>query len=151
MNKNQKISASLKKYFQENGGSHKKGKPGKKHSEETKKLISAKRKLVAEKKGYVSEEHKKAMNKANVYRYRARLKNALPDDADLELIKEIYLNCPKGYHVDHIIALASGGLHHENNLQYLEANENRKKGKHQTYDRSKAISWQSVIGIGRSG
>ena len=48
----------------------------------------------------------------------------------LEKIKEIYLNRPSGYHVDHIIPLVNEnvcGLHVENNLQYLTAKENMKK------------------------
>lgn len=51
-----------------------------------------------------------------------------PLKPDLEVIKEIYRNCPKGYHVDHIIPISKGGLHHEDNLQYLTPHENRSKG-----------------------
>ena len=32
------------------------------------------------------------------------------------------------YHVDHIIPLCKGGLHHENNLQILTAHQNQSKG-----------------------
>lgn len=67
--------------------------------------------------------------------YRAarkkRVKQATPIWADLEAITEFYKNCPKGYHVDHIIPLFGkivSGLHIANNLQYLPAKENLKKG-----------------------
>jgi len=62
---------------------------------------------------------------------RARKLQATPSWANMEKIKEIYLNCPKGYHVDHIIPLKGNtvcGLHVENNLQYLKATENIRKG-----------------------
>ena len=62
--------------------------------------------------------------------YRARKKNQCPSWADLNKIKEIYLNCPSGYHVDHIIplkGLLASGLHIETNLQYLTPTENLRK------------------------
>ena len=62
--------------------------------------------------------------------YRAAKKSGTPPWANLEKIKEIYLNCPKGCHVDHIYPLKGEntcGLHVENNLQYLTAEENMKK------------------------
>ena len=90
-------------------------------------------------------EQKKKRNIANVLRYRARLINAIPFDADLKLIREIYENCPENYHVDHIIALASGGFHHQDNLQYLQSNENCRKGKNRKYDQSLAIDWRTII------
>ena len=62
--------------------------------------------------------------------YDARKINRTPKWADLEKIKEIYKNCPEGYHVDHIMPLNGelvSGLHVETNLQYLTAKENLSK------------------------
>ncbi len=64
-------------------------------------------------------------------RYLYGRKQATPPWANLDKIKEIYDNCPEGYHVDHIIPLKGkniSGLHVETNLQYLTAYENRSKG-----------------------
>jgi hypothetical protein len=44
------------------------------------------------------------------------------------LIDQIYLVCPKGYEVDHMVPLAGGGDHHESNLCYLPASVNISKG-----------------------
>ena len=63
--------------------------------------------------------------------YRATKINQTPIWADLEKIKLFYLNCPSGYHVDHIVQLRGklfSGLHTIDNLQYLPATENIKKG-----------------------
>jgi len=61
---------------------------------------------------------------------RATKLKATPKFANLNKIKEIYNNCPKGFHVDHIVPLTSKlvcGLHVEWNLQYLPAKENLSK------------------------
>ena len=67
---------------------------------------------------------------ANTAKRRAFKLNATPKFANLNRIKEIYKNCPKGFHVDHIIPLNNKlvcGLHVEWNLQYLPAKENLSK------------------------
>jgi hypothetical protein len=64
----------------------------------------------------------------NKAKYRARLKNQIPPNADLESIREFYRNCPPGYEVDHIIPISKGGLHTLENLQYLTKSDNCSKG-----------------------
>ena len=144
MDKNEKISNTLKARYAEFGHPSK-GKPGWKPTEEMKELKRQKNIEAWDKKGRVSEKHKKARNKANVYAYRARKYNAIVETSDLKLITKIYENCPDGYHVDHIKSLVTGGLHHQDNLQYLEVSENCKKGKDREYDTSKAIPWKEII------
>lgn len=92
-----------------------------------------------------SEIELKAQNKAKVYRYRARKYNAVDGTQDNKLILLIYEKCPENYEVDHIIPISKGGKHHQNNLQYLESRENKVKGNREKYDKSKAISWQSIL------
>jgi hypothetical protein len=80
-----------------------------------------------------------AKNNPNKFKALVRLHNSLrrlvvkqqcPKWADTQKIKEIYINRPEGYHVDHIIPLRGktvSGLHVENNLQYLTIMDNSKK------------------------
>lgn len=65
--------------------------------------------------------------KASNSKRKAIVRNAFDEGADLNIIKLIYKNCPTDYHVDHIIPIAKGGMHHENNLCYLPAILNMKK------------------------
>lgn len=140
---NEKVSSAL-------GGKPSKlqGRAGKKHDTETKERISQSLKnyyYIEHPEKVLTEEERKARNVANVIAYRARKKNLLSEDADLELIRKIYESRPEGYHVDHIKALANGGLHHQNNLQYLPASENCRKCAGRKYDETLAIDWRTIV------
>jgi hypothetical protein len=61
---------------------------------------------------------------------RKAVRQQTPAWADLNAIKQIYMNCPDGYHVDHIVPLKGktvSGFHSQHNLQYLPASENQRK------------------------
>lgn len=63
-------------------------------------------------------------------KYKLQIRQATPKWADLEKLKEIYANCPEGFHVDHYYPLQGEmvcGLHVPENLQYLMASENISK------------------------
>ena len=62
-----------------------------------------------------------------VAKYRADKRKQTPPWAALEVIKEIYRNCPDGKEVDHIHPISKGGLHVDYNLQYLSKHDNRVK------------------------
>ena len=79
-----------------------------------------------------------AVGKRNALK-RTRVSN--PD-----LIKLIYLGCPSGYHVDHIVPLAHGGMHAPENLQYLPAAVNIRKKDRLDFDCSEyAIDWRLIV------
>ena len=96
--------------------------------------VSAKRKYCS--RQCSAESRKKdpklvaASNAARQAKYRAKYgyNRSYALNANKEKIKQIYENCPEGHEVDHIIPLSKGGLHHEDNLQYLTIAENRSKG-----------------------
>ena len=83
----------------------------------------------AQKSRYLGEEHKKKIRNEIGARRRARIRNQTPEltKDEKHKLQEFYLNCPKGYEVDHIQPIARGGLHHPDNLQILTKSENRKK------------------------
>ena len=61
---------------------------------------------------------------------KRRVRIQMPDWVSEKDLREIYLNCPKGFHVDHIIPINGrniSGLHVPWNLQYLPAIENLRK------------------------
>lgn len=64
---------------------------------------------------------------------KKHIKKVTPKWADKAAIRAIYLNCPEGMQVDHIVPIKGktvSGLHVEYNLQYLTpAENNRKKNK----------------------
>ena len=81
-----------------------------------------------------SKEHNLARNAEAQSKYRSKKYRVYAPGADKEKIKEFYRNRPEGYEVDHIIPLCRGGLHHQDNLQYLLKENNRRKGKRMVGD-----------------
>ena len=81
--------------------------------------------------GYNSSVNGRKVRNALQAKRRSRKLQRTPAWADLEAIKQFYLNCPEGYHVDHDVPLQGeniSGLHVLNNLVYLTAEDNLKKG-----------------------
>ncbi len=65
---------------------------------------------------------------------KADLRNATPPNADLSAIARIYALAKRlesitgqKYHVDHVIPLAKGGLHHQDNLVVMRQDYNTRK------------------------
>jgi hypothetical protein len=74
---------------------------------------------------------KPEISRAQVNARRKKVRQNRPLWADIKAIRNFYLKCPPGYHVDHIIPLRGSlvsGLHTIENLQYLPAIENMSKG-----------------------
>jgi hypothetical protein len=81
-------------------------------------------------KKWSKSEHGRLYNLIRSANRRALKLKATPKWSNINKIKEIYKNCPKGYHVDHIIPLKGknvSGLHVYWNLQYLKYNINMSK------------------------
>lgn len=78
---------------------------------------------------FLGEDHKRKVLNSVAATRRANKKNALVEltQEEKDSITQMYVNCPKGYEVDHIIPISKGGKHHPDNLQYLTVTENRKK------------------------
>lgn len=88
-----------------------------------------------EKKYAQTEKGKIARNEQSRRRYE-RFKAACADlnEEEYYQIEQFYEDCPPGYHVDHIISLAMGGLHRLSNLQYLPARVNAKKATKESWE-----------------
>jgi len=117
----EKVKARQAKYYKENPEKVK-ARQAKYYKENTEKVKAYLAKYRAE-----NPEKYKASNA----KYRAAKLQRTVSWSDEEAIREIYLSCPEGHHVDHIIPLQGelvSGLHVETNLQYLTAEENLKKG-----------------------
>ena len=121
----EKIKALQSEYAKANRGkinAYRKANPGK---------IKAYYKANAEKLRADAKEYTKAnrgkMNAKNAKR-RALIKKQTPSWYDHEMVTEIYETAAEfGYHVDHIVPLAKGGLHSHENLQLLTPEENLAK------------------------
>lgn len=85
-------------------------------------------------KSYKIKNAWRKANKEKVYAEnalrRAKKLKATPAWVDKEGLKKVYMDCPEGYEVDHIVPLNSNlvcGLHVPWNLQYLTREENLRK------------------------
>lgn len=105
-----------------------------KNKERRKEILSKYHKSIKHKntsKKYKNTTKGRANKIMNWQNYNNRKIKAMPKWADIEKIREVYKNCPKGYHVDHIIPLRGKnvcGLHVHYNLQYLTPKQNMIKG-----------------------
>ena len=83
---------------------------------------------------WLNPKHRHKRN-ANAATRRARIRNLTTNNSNIQIIQEIYYKCKQIseetgilHEVDHIIPIAKGGLHHQDNLQILTKIENRSKG-----------------------
>lgn len=81
------------------------------------------------KKRYDNDSEHRAMRKHRAKLRKRNLKNQFDSLTPQEqnAIIQFYMNCPKGFHVDHIYPLVHGGLHCLSNLQYLLIPDNYNK------------------------
>ena len=140
-----KKSLSGKEFYSKTDYHPTRGKSLKPMTEAEKELRRVKNIEYWDKIGRRTEEHVRTTRRISASKRRAKVRDAIPYDADLKLIRRIFENTPKGYDVDHIIPIAKGGLHHQDNLQYLPSLENKRKGDRDNYDKSLVVKWQQIL------
>ena len=113
---------------------------GKKYYEKNKKEITAREKSYREANKEKIADRKKNYFKKNKESFSSRLATRrarkLNQTPDLNIAEKVEIQCmylynqimPGDWHVDHIVALANGGLHHPANLQILSKFDNLSKG-----------------------
>ena len=92
---------------------------------------------------YKKTDKGRAALKRGLTNRRAARQNALPPWVDTVTLSDFITSCPEGYHIDHIIPMKAKnvcGLHTLDNLQYLPAQENRKK-----YNRVDPLTLESNV------
>lgn len=140
----QKKSDGMKRFLEKNGAHPSKGKPGWAHSDEMKEIKRQRALAQWDTIGRRTPEEIRIKNAVVSARYRARISNSIPEDSDTMLVKLIFKYCPVGYEVDHIIPVSKGGLHHQDNFQYLTSLENKRKSNKLDYVPKDVIRWQEI-------
>ncbi len=97
-------------------------------SEHNKAYRDKNKEWLAELAAQYRRDNRGKVNNWNIVRFRKIKQRTFPEQKNA--IEEFYHNCPRGYHVDHVIPLTHrlvSGLHVLANLQYLPASDNVKK------------------------
>lgn len=136
------VLANKKRYYQE-------------HQEE---ILEQKKQYHQDNKEVIAEKHKTYYENNKEYfiaaaaKRRAAQFDQTPEYANTDLIALIYKHRPDGYHVDHMMPLVRGGLHHESNLCYLPASINMSKASRTIEEFGTqefcqhVIYWQDLLG-----
>lgn len=113
------------------------------HKQNPEKVRQTKKRWAEQNSEYASQykikyrqEHRDRINAHTALR-RKRVQQNTPIWANKYAILQFYLNCPKGFHVDHVLPLKGktvSGLHTIENLQYLPASENMAKGNKEVFE-----------------